>query len=170
MWTLLRTIEEWKKYCHDMSQQIGISASVIDFGRGPQTYPCLVCSTALNSMKYVSAFVYPENALLLLKNCSLRELPPGLERSEPIAAHAAKEPKTIEVIPSGQNEFNLHLAADVLTLTWAIVELGAIKKETFTQKHIEFMAMLDQVKAESRDAIDLLLKQQELRDGILPAG
>lgn len=66
MWTLCRAPADWQKHCEETARSLNIVGSLIKWGEGPQTYPCLLASLQQGPGRMVTAFVYETEARMLL--------------------------------------------------------------------------------------------------------
>lgn len=132
MFTLLRHAEDWDQYRKQLAAQAGLSGVLINWGNGPKTYPCLVCSTDKGPMRMISAYVYKADAEKLLR----------------FAANSATVvPGPAQVAPASARtlvDYYRHVAAHFLTVAYFMVETGLCKPEQFESKMIEFLAKVDQ--------------------------
>jgi hypothetical protein len=132
MFSLLKGAAEWDAYKARLSQQLkdglnfpGSRDAVIEFGRGPDNYPCLVASYYVPSeAKMLSCYVYKDNAEMLL------------------AATDAK-PDTVDL--SG---FAASVTANLFTIAHFLTETGICKREQYAAKYTEMLAKVDQLYAE----------------------
>src|ERR1019366_6925504 len=127
--------------------------AAVNWGHGPQVYPCLVCTSTLLvpantpsfSMSYVSprllsAYVYPDDAAMLLHETVVEPL------------HCSTPDKGISADSTEQqSNYNDMVTAYLLALVRELREIGALKADRFEQSLMESLALVDAITAEKRD-------------------
>lgn len=114
MWTLLKAPEDWEEHKKVVARTMMVRDELVKYGAGPKTYPALVCSLippktpdpSKHEVVINSAYVYEADAEILLKAA-------GRHLRDPDAP-----------VPSSQREFNLWVAAQLMTITYYLVETG----------------------------------------------
>lgn len=140
MWTLLLDIQAWDRYRQQLSKTLGLDGISVEWGPGPKDYPCLVCSTQKARDRLVSAYVYRQDATLLLGAS------PSIAQLTTAAAPAQSAPQG----PTARDGFKT-VAAHLLTFAHICVETGLCTPEKFETWYNEHLAMVDQVTTAERD-------------------
>lgn len=155
MWTLCKVPADWQRHCEETARALNIVGTCIKWGDGPQSYPCLLASLQQGPGRMVTAFVYETEARMLMA-----ALPATQAFVAEQAQMASQSPETLQAqqmlqaeVPGGepigsqQQNFNVYVAAHLLTVAWFLVESGLCGKEGqkgFETKLAEFTAQVDQ--------------------------
>jgi hypothetical protein len=145
-WTMLESGADWEEHQKRITLGAGLGTGApIAWGKGPQTYPCLVCTCVVagTQSKILSAYVYPDDAMMLCEET-------GMLKKEVVNATTEQ-----------QDGFNHWVTAYLLALTRELREVGALKAEPFERSLMESLSLVDEVTAEKRDAMLAQLHPQE---------
>lgn len=138
---LLRSPLDWTKYQQAFCDANNLGGMQMNWGKGPQEYPCLAASLLATSNRIVTCFVYKENA---------KELMIAAAESHP----AMKAMQQAESPPGhSQADFNRDVSASLLTIAYFLTETAICKPEAYEQKKIEMLAKVDQFQAEEVDRL-----------------
>lgn len=143
-WNPLVTSDDWSKHCEQQLRTHSLAADQVNFGKGPNSYPCLVATIYVppspgGVAKMVSAYVYVDDAKALLKMAGV-----GVQDLD-----APKSPN--------QEQFNRWLSAQMLTVVWFLVQTGICKPEQFETKMLEKLDMVDAAKGEQVEKLKNML-------------
>lgn len=150
MWTLLRSSLDWEKHCQEVAKSTGATGTLVNWGRGPQSYPCLVASYAASPLKIVSAYVYQADAVSLLQAADQHEQHARVASSE-LPAAASND----DQVPPGsrQADYNKSVSAHLLAIIHFLTETRICKREQYDAKYTEALACVDEWSAEDRDRL-----------------
>lgn len=164
MFKLIQGPADWEQHRKEVALSLNITGQLVTWGKGPQSYPCLVASLQTGPLRINTAYVYPQDARVLLNAVA------ALESSEAIPLEAggdafgqqAVKQAAPAIPPSMQQQFNVHVTAQLLAMTYYIVESGLCTKEAFEQKLAQFTAQVDQWHTED---IEAKLREEQNRLG-----
>ncbi len=162
-WHLCKTLADWDAYRQAYATSVGLASEVIAWGKGPQIYPCLVCSYLVTATSHViGCYVYPDDVKALVGAMNLPAASPVQPQAEPdVPPPSPPDPVT-------KQEFEKSVSAHLLTIVKFLEDIGIIKDQSVYEAcYNRFLADVDQVHADDlqRLSTDLVLR----REGVPPA-
>jgi hypothetical protein len=156
-WTLLKAREEWAAYTAKTARELGVAADRVNWGAGPEAYPCLVGTlfpprAAGSDPKVYSAFVYEADA------------------EELFAAAGRKFVDRGELLPPSQAQFNRWKAAESMAVAWFLTETKICTQAQYEEKLLEALELVDEHIAGKLDKGKLTGTQLTVLDTLRPPG
>lgn len=158
-WTIVRNREEWAKYRELTAEKLKISADNVAWGDEPEAYPLLACTLmpprpAGASPKLYTAFVYPADAEELMKAAGKKFLEPD------------------DPVPPNQKQFNRWVAAQMMAISYFLVETGICKPEQYEDKLLEMICKVDEYQTEKKEELRAQMRKYEttVLDTLNPPG
>lgn len=166
-WTLLRTPDDWAKYQVDTAKGLAIGTDRVNWGSGPDSYPCLVGTIlpprpAGADPRVYSAFFYMADA------------------EELFAAAGRTFTERGELGSPTQAQFNRWAAAGQMAVVKALVKTGLFapkggekaNEEAYEQLLLECIEFVDQYTSDKRDELRERLSQSQatVLDTLRPPG
>lgn len=125
MWKVLRSDADWRAH-----RAAFATSSTVDWGNGPNRYPCLVDTIAVTPGRLLSAYVYPEDAA-------------KLQAAVP----------TEKVVDYQQKVHSQAVSAHLLAIVHFLVETGICRREKYTEEYLKMLANVEQWAAEDSDGL-----------------
>lgn len=164
-WFLLKSLADWDDFRRQRADVWGLDVADVQWGRGPQQYPCLVAAHRLPNAqpaKVLAAYAYPEDAMRLLQAAgpNAQAIPPaptappgmvavpvGALSASALAVQFAQVKEMLERISrlnASRKEHDRHSAAKLLTIVKILVDTGIIKEDQFEERFNAALAFVDQ--------------------------
>ena len=147
-WTVLRSVECWKKYQQEVARVFNCPADAIAWGSGPATYPCLVDtirSWPLGSTmpRFMTAYVYEADFAML------REA----KTEKPTQAVQDKTGDD-SPLPRTHDDFRRYLVAYLLTTLETLCEIRATTEERLERDLARMLRIVDEYMTEKKQALE----------------
>lgn len=145
---LLNGGDDWDTYRCTFHAVNHIEPGTINWGQGPQAYPCLVASALNSDNNVLSCYVYAADAMRLLcatGNMTSVPIAPIASSLSPVAA------TPITVVE--RRACDCSIAANLLAIVSELIDVGVTNKERYENKYNSFLALVDQETAASKEQI-----------------
>lgn len=167
MWTTLKTPADWAAYQVDTARSLGLGSEIVSWGRGPLSYPALVCTmlpprpAGADPVLY-SAYVYMADADELYKTAGRKVVEPD------------------KPVSPTQRQFNRWITAMIMALVKNDIKTGLFapkggeeaNKDAFEHMLLEEIELVDEYHSAKKDELRKQLAKYEttVLDTLEPPG
>lgn len=148
--SLIRTPAGWQEYIRSYQQRYGLAAGQVQWGQGPEHFPCLVASILAGPGKIVSCYVYPEQAQALLAVSREMGRGPAATDQGPIQEAAVRTLVKHEVHAQLGQSIR-EIAANLRAIVEELVAVGVTTPERYETLLAKHAADVDQYLAEVKE-------------------
>lgn len=136
--TLLASMADWDDYRQRLCQRLKLDPTVVHWGGGPRSYPCLVASIAPAPERVVSCYVFVDDARRLLQAAGLA---PGV--AGPVTPPAPAQSDVPRCVRA--RDVDLSFIAHILTVVHFMVETGLCKQHQYEETYQRFLHEVQQL-------------------------
>lgn len=158
---LLKSKADWEKHCEEIVVQLAVCGDTIDWGQGPKQYPCLITQYRVNALKVLSAYVYPDDAVRLLK-----AVPEKLVAASKSTARKTKAKTVVSDVTPDIETNSREQSAHLLTCVEFLIRTGICTEAQYEERYRRMLAHVDQIVSEKRyglpDITDNLRRSEKL--------
>lgn len=149
---LINTKQEWLEYTQRFSQENSLALSQVQWGHGPEQYPCLVASVPQGVGKIVSCYIYPEQAEVLLTAArKLEGIKEGPKVEEAECMSRASLAKMVRQMVLGEVGKSMReVTANLRAIVEELVAVKITTPERYEKLLVKHLADVDQYMAECK--------------------
>lgn len=141
-WQLVRNSQDWDAYRAKFAVANNMERNAVVWGAGPTSFPCLVDGFAPSPIKVITAYVYPDDAAVLMHAAQPQA---QAMQAMPIRKQDADH------APDDWRAFSASTAAHVLSIVEFLTETGICSKEKYEETYNTMLAQVDQWTTEDRN-------------------
>ncbi len=155
-WQLLKQAQDWDAYRAQFTIANKLERNLVVWGAGPTSYPCMVDGFAPSPTKVVTAYIYPQDAAILLNAYQMMQ---GQGQAQQAMGVLGGPQQARQAMPDGSERttefqwraFSASTAAHILTVVEYLVETGIAKRDDYESRYNAQLAQVDQWSTEDRN-------------------
>lgn len=148
-WQLLNSQADWDAYRVRVTNEHSLQQAAIVFGTGPQQYPCLIDGLMTSPTKFLTAYVYMDDAAKLFPN-GYGDVAQQAEQQQAVFGPPGGHGVQTQIPGHLWKEFANSVSAHLLAQLSYLVDTGICTEEAYQAKYVGFLAKVDQWTAEDR--------------------
>lgn len=146
MWKLLKSPADWDAYKTEMTLQRGLQQNLMNWGSGPQKYPCLIDGLLTSTTRVTTCYVYPEDIGPLVGAAGYT-----LVSQDIVVGKQAAQPQATAVPDHTWKDFANSVSAHLLAQSHFLCETAICSREQYEAVYNQMLARVDQWTTEDRE-------------------
>jgi hypothetical protein len=177
---VLRGPNDWEQYKQKAQAAFQMQSAQINWGSGPERYPCLVACAPRDAYQLMSCYVYLDDALRLLKAsggvldiAKVSGLPHDFF-ARPTPQPVDQQPNQLMTLGPMQTsmlpaqDFYRSVNAHLLAIVQELIEVKVTTHERYEGLYNKFLGLIDQWCTEDRAKLDLNPIQRAILEKLNP--